>query len=72
MRLLSQSISPRLTITRTSRKAITDERKGTITLYETVTKIEVSLPSIFSGIKKTCQKFADMLSSAFLPKVYAY
>lgn len=71
MKFLSQPL-PKLTITRTSRKAIVNEVTEIITLYETTTRIEVTLPSLVRGIKEAFTRFAEALTSMFLPRVYAY
>lgn len=52
-------------ITRTSRKCIVNDVSELITLYETTTKVEISIPPILSELKR---RFCDALSALFLPK----
>lgn len=64
MRFLS-AISPKLTITRTRRKAVINEMTNLIILYETKLKVEISLPTIWQGIKDSA---LDLFSTLFMPK----
>lgn len=66
MRFLAIASSPKLTLIRTKRKCIIDEVGDLITLYESTTKIEISLPSIWQGLKN---KFYDLMGSLLVPKV---
>ncbi len=63
--------SPRLTIIRTTRRAVVNDVAEIITLHEAVTKIELTLPSFVRGIRDACRNFVDALSSMFLPRIYA-
>lgn len=72
MKFLSHTTLPKLTITRTRRKAVFNHISDITTMYETTTRIEVTLPSIVRGIKEKINQFADTIRSAFLPRVYAY
>lgn len=61
---------PKLTVTRTRRKAVINEIAEVITLYETVIKIELTLPSFVQGIKQT---FYSVIGTLFFPRrIYAY
>lgn len=62
------AISPNLTLTRTRRKCTINEKKDLITLYESTVKIEISLPSIWQGLKDS---FYNLMGGLFLPRVYA-
>lgn len=72
MKFLQTNTLPKLTITRTRRKAIFDHVGDITTLYETTTRIELTLPSFVRGISDKINQFTDTLTSMFLPKVYAY
>lgn len=73
MKFLSQqSPLPRLVVTHTRRKAVINEEMEIITLYETTTRVEITLPSAIRKIRAKFNQFADILRSAFLPRVYAY
>ena len=70
MKFLTTTHTPKLTYTRTSRKAIVNEIAETITLYETVTKIELTLPSFVQGFRDA---FYTLLGGLFFPRrLYAY
>lgn len=70
MKFLALTHAPKLTITRTNRKAIINEVAEVITLYEITTRIELTLPSIWQGLKDT---FYNLLGSLFFPgRLYAY
>jgi len=51
MKYLSTTNQPKLTIVRTNRKAVINEVADLITLYESTTKVELTLPSIWQGLK---------------------
>lgn len=70
MRFLTQA-ALRLTITRRQRKAVFNHISEVTTIYETVTRIEVTLPSFVRGIRDLMNRMADGLVAMFLPKVYA-
>lgn len=75
MKFLQQSSTPLLTITRRRRKVIIHQTAGVIAVRETETKLELTLPSFFRGIRDTLSRFSsalgDAMASAFLPRVYA-
>lgn len=71
MKFLSQSPLPRLTITRRQRQVIFNHVTQVSTMRETVTRVELTLPSIVTGIRDTFNRMADSLAGMFLPRVYA-
>ena len=56
MKLLAVTSSPNLTFSRSNRKAVIDD--NLITLYESTVKIEISLPSVWQGLKDKVEKIA--------------
>jgi hypothetical protein len=58
MKFLAIASSPKLTLTRTRRKCIVNEITELITLYESTVKIEVTLPSIWQGLKNKIENIA--------------
>jgi hypothetical protein len=58
MRFLAIASSPKLTFTRTRRKCVVSEITELITLYESTVKIEVTLPSIWQGLKEKIEIIA--------------
>jgi hypothetical protein len=70
MKFLTLTHSPKLTYTRTNRKAIINEAAEVITLYEVTTRIELTLPSIVRGFRDA---FYNLLGCLFFPgRLYAY
>lgn len=68
MKFLSIVQAPKLSFTRTNRKAIVDEAQSIITLYEATIKIEITIPSIWQGIKDAG---LNLFTKLFMPKLYA-
>lgn len=68
MKFLAQVSAPKLTLTRTKRKCVINEISELITLYETTTRIELTLPSIFQGLK---DRFYIFFGGLLLPRMYA-
>lgn len=58
MKFLAIASSPTLTLTRTRRKCIINEIAELITLYESTVKIEITLPSIWQGLKDKIENIA--------------
>jgi hypothetical protein len=58
MKFLTQLITPNLTFTRTKRKCIVNEMADLVTLYESTVKIEISLPSMWQGLKDKVERIA--------------
>lgn len=67
MKFLS-TITPKLTITHTSRKAVIDEVASIITLYEAKVQIEITVPAIWQGIKDMA---LGLFTNLCMPKLYA-
>lgn len=65
MKFLSSVQLPKMTITRTKRKCEIDEKADLITLYETITKIELSIPAFWTGLQEA---FFSVLGGLLLPR----
>ena len=69
MRYLTTIAAPSLTIIKTSRYCVIDEIADRITLIESTVKLELTLPSILSGLKDGLYR---LLGNIFLPGLQAY
>lgn len=58
MKFLAIAQIPKLTLTRTNRKCVVNEIAELITLYESTVKIEITLPSIWQGLKDKIENIA--------------
>lgn len=58
MKFLAIASSPTMILTRTRRKCIINEIAELITLYESTVKIEITLPSIWQGLKEKIEDIA--------------
>lgn len=71
MKFLSRATLPKLCLERRTRTVRVNPRTKIVTLRETVWTVELSLPSVFGGIRAAYQRFIDTLQAALLPRVYA-
>lgn len=66
MKYLS-TYTPKLTVTRTQRRCVINEIAELITLYERTVTVEITLPSIWQGLK---DKALGLFAGLMFPGLY--
>jgi hypothetical protein len=59
-------------ITRTRRKAVIDEIGSIITLYDETLRLEITPPSILTGLKGVLSRLKAAVAGAFSPPLRGY